>query len=250
MDDATIEGEVVEETIITADDEQPQAQTLPVKREMMRPIANAEEATKFAVEHQELLRAVLDESDYQTAERGRKFVKKSGWRKIATHYGLTLTIQSMEVERDEEGHAVRATVIARAVAPNGQTQDGDGYCSIEESRFANGRGRQKLENDLRATATTRAKNRAISDLVGMGEVSAEEIAAFGTHDTGQAEPEFNGNIDEIIEQISSLTNLDDAEKLIAWVKKEHDGKIPMSVGRALQATARLLSTRHVCESAA
>jgi hypothetical protein len=28
----------------------------------------------------------------------------------------------------------------------------------------------EVENDLRATATTRAKNRAISDLVGMGSV--------------------------------------------------------------------------------
>jgi hypothetical protein len=74
---------------------------------------------------------------------------------------------------------VRAEVWIRAVAPNGQFGDGDGYCSADEGRFRGWKGRQKLENDLRATATTRAKNRAIADLVGMGEVSAEEIAPAG-----------------------------------------------------------------------
>jgi hypothetical protein len=87
-----------------------------------------------------------------------------------------------EVERDEHGNPVRAEVWIRAVAPNGQYGDGDGYCSSEEKRFRSWRGKQKLENDLRTTATTRAKNRAIADLVGMGEVSAEEIAPAGEED--------------------------------------------------------------------
>jgi hypothetical protein len=65
------------------------------------------------------------------------------------------------------------------VAPNGQFGDGDGYCLADEVRFKSRRGRQKVENDLRSTATTRAKNRATADLVGMGEVSAEEIAPGG-----------------------------------------------------------------------
>jgi hypothetical protein len=73
---------------------------------------------------------------------------------------------------------VRAEVWIRAVA-NGQFGDGDGYCSADEARFKSRCGRQKLENDLRSTATTRAKNRATADLVGMGEVSAEEIAPAG-----------------------------------------------------------------------
>ena len=36
-----------------------------------------------------------------------------------------------------------------------------------------------MEHDVYATAHTRAKNRAISDLVGGGEVSAEEMLAMG-----------------------------------------------------------------------
>jgi hypothetical protein len=63
--------------------------------------------------------------------------------------------------------------------------DGDGYCTIDE--FTGKRAKNpKLENDLRGTAATRAKNRAISDLVGMGEVSAEEISPGGGRDAAPA----------------------------------------------------------------
>lgn len=126
--------------------------------------------------YQSLLPRLLAESDYQEAERGKRFVKKSGWRKIARAFNLSLERISETVERDDHGVVVRASAVYRAVAPNGQYGDGDGYCSADEPRFDRAAGRQKLENDLRATATTRAKNRAISDLVGMGEVSAEEVA--------------------------------------------------------------------------
>lgn len=140
----------------------------------------AEEVVAGMQAYQTLLPQLLDASDYQEAERGKKFVKKSGWRKIARAFGLSVEIRSQHVERDEGGRPIRANVVARAVhVQSGQYQDGDGGCSVDESRFNKSAGRQKLENDLLATATTRAKNRAISDLVGMGEVSAEEASGGG-----------------------------------------------------------------------
>jgi len=129
--------------------------------------------------YQEMLPRLLAPSDWQDAGRDGKFVKKSGWRKIARAFNLSVMVVSVRVERDGEGMPTRAETIARAQAPNGQVSDADGYCSADEKRFENAKGRQKLENDLRATATTRAKNRAISDLVGMGEVSAEEVVPGG-----------------------------------------------------------------------
>jgi hypothetical protein len=247
MDDEAIDGEAVE---IPAATEAPEpqhevtARPLPVPAQptqLLRPMATPEEAADMMAEYQRTVRAVLDPSDYQEAERGKKFVKKSGWRKIAKAYGLSVEIISVEVERDEEGHATRATVVVRATAPNGQTQDGDGYCSIEEGRFSRSSGRQKLENDLRATATTRAKNRAISDLVGMGEVSAEEVGSL-THTP--AEQPF-ADTDEILKPLSNLVTPADAERLLDWLRTQHGGLIPNSVGRAVQATARLAS-RHEC----
>ena len=135
--------------------------------------------------YQAMLPKLLDDSDWQDAGRDGKFVKKSGWRKIARAFNLSVMVVSVRVERDGEGRPTRAEAIARAMAPNGQVSDADGYCSADEKRFQSEKGRQKLENDLRATATTRAKNRAISDLVGMGEVSAEEVDGGGPESSWQ-----------------------------------------------------------------
>lgn len=147
------------------------------RSEVIRPL-NTEQLVQSFAEYQALLPQLLRESDYQEAEAGKRFVKKSGWRKIATAFDLDVRIISEQVERDENGHILRSKTTARATSPSGRVMDGDGYCTINEftGRRANN---PKLENDLRGTAATRAKNRAISDLVGMGEVSAEEVAAGG-----------------------------------------------------------------------
>jgi hypothetical protein len=62
----------------------------------------------------------------------RPFLKKSGWRKIVRAFNLSFERVRSEVERDEQGGPVRAEVWVRAVAPNGQFGDGDGYCSVED----------------------------------------------------------------------------------------------------------------------
>jgi hypothetical protein len=155
----------------------------PAEREVLMPL-DPQQVVEGMRQYQRLLRDLLEPSDWQTEDKDgrpldRPFLKKSGWRKIARAFNLSFERVRSEVERDEDGNPVRAEVWIRAVAPNGQYGDGDGYCSSEEKRFQSRRGKQKLENDLRTTATTRAKNRAIADLVGMGEVSAEEIEAEG-----------------------------------------------------------------------
>lgn len=149
--------------------------------EVIRPL-DADAVVGAMNEHQELLRRILDRSDWQgTPDANGSFVKKSGWRKVALAYNLTLEMVpgSERIERAEDGTPLRATVTWRATAPNGRTMEASGHCADSESRFAKDKGRQKLENDLRATAETRAKNRAISDLIGMGKVSAEEAVSTG-----------------------------------------------------------------------
>lgn len=147
------------------------------RSEVIRPLDLGQLVESFEA-YQELLPRLLRDSDYQEAEQGKRFVKKSGWRKIATAFDLDVQIISEVVERDENGRILRSKTTARATSPSGRVMDGDGYCTIDE--FTGRRAHNpKLENDLRGTAATRAKNRAISDLVGMGEVSAEEVAAGG-----------------------------------------------------------------------
>lgn len=145
------------------------------RSEVIRPL-DADQLIESFTAYQDLLPRLLDASDYQDAGRGKRFVKKSGWRKIATAFDLDVQLIRSTIERDETGQPLRAEVWARAIAPSGRSMDGDGYCSVDEERFSGPRGnKSKLENDLRATATTRAMNRAISGLVGMGDVSAEEV---------------------------------------------------------------------------
>jgi hypothetical protein len=180
---STVE-EVVDATVVESPPEPPPVERRaelalrpPATTQVLMPM-DVDQVVQGMAAYQSLLPKLLDESDYQGRVGSRdRFVKKSGWRKIARAFNLSLERISESVERDDDGLVVRASAVYRAVAPNGQYGDGDGYCSADEPRFKDAKGRQKLENDLRATATTRAKNRAISDLVGMGEVSAEEIGA-------------------------------------------------------------------------
>lgn len=248
--------EIVDAEVVVEDDtpvaDSPTLAIATQPTHVLRPMTTPDEAGEVMAEYQRTVRAVLDASDYQTAERGRRFVKKSGWRKIAKAYGLSLEMLTCTVERDDAGLPTRAEVWIRAIAPNGQRQDADGYCSADESRFQRGGGRQKLENDLRATATTRAKNRAISDLVGMGEVSAEEIDAEYVN-TAPPVVEFPGDLYRVVSdagvELLDLADADaerletllaDAQTLTRWIKREGGGTTPDHVGRAVEQTVKML----------
>lgn len=187
--------------------------------------------------YQDMLPKLLDESDWQDAGRGERFVKKSGWRKIARAFNLSVMVVSVCIERDAEGNPTRAETIARAMAPNGQVSDADGYCSADEKRFEQPKGRQKLENDLRATATTRAKNRAISDLVGMGEVSAEEIVpGGGAPQFPLATKEQQG---ELRASLECLFPPDMARELWGDIKSLFGGELFGPAAEAVSAVIRL-----------
>ena len=140
--------------------------------EPLRPLETAAVAQAMAA-YQEGLASILVDSDYQTFvdKDGEKksFPKKSAWRKIGLWFGLDLQLMEQTVERDEHGLPLRAYVVYRAKAPNGRFADGDGRCSKHERRFS------KPENDIPGTAATRALNRAVSNLVGLGQTSAEEL---------------------------------------------------------------------------
>jgi hypothetical protein len=128
--------------------------------------------------YQELCAAVLVDDDWiGHPGQPESFVKKSGWAKLATFYGVsTELVGDTILERDTDGKLLRASAKARAIARDGRRADGAGACGRNEPRFVNARGRQKIEHDLPATAETRATNRAIAALIGFGAVSAEEVA--------------------------------------------------------------------------
>lgn len=195
------------------------------------------QVTAAMTRYQEGLKSVLDDSDWQTfktkKEGERRFLKKSGWRKIAFWFGLDLTFVEREIERDPEGRPLRARVIARATHPNGRHADGDGYCSAQE------RGFSKPENDIPGTAATRAMNRAISNLVGMGDVSAEEMTdeAPAREYGAEVTPRERTGLERAIGDLYGTDT--DPDELIARLENDAGGYLPRLTARALMLTAAL-----------
>jgi hypothetical protein len=212
------------------------------RSEVIKPLDAGELVDSFQA-YQELLPRLLDSTDYQSDGKDR-FVKKSGWRKIATAFDLDVILVRSEVERDEHGDPTRAEVWARAIAPSGRSMDGDGYCSVGEKRFANPKGRQKLENDLRATATTRAMNRAISGLVGMGAVSAEEVDSAPSQGPPFGTETSNERLGQVRAAIGYLLEVDHADEKVTIVlreiAKEAGGYLPAIASAAVCRTARMV----------
>ncbi len=149
---------------------------------------------------QKLKSILLNQNDYQEIQ-GKKFIKKSGWRKFS--FAFNLSDQIIKEDRKEYGNSFVSEVTCRAIAPNGRFSESTATCSLEEKAHADDKkmkrstckgpcdGRKHYshtEHDIRATAATRAKNRAISDLIGGGEVSAEEVSAGGFEEETEGDP--------------------------------------------------------------
>ena len=189
---------------------------------VVRPAVSPAQAREMWQEYEALKKSVATSSDVQKIQ-GRDFLKKSFWRKLEKCFNLSL--QFVEQEQESIGVVIRTiqkgdkhvkeveyyplhappelasnevwkesiafSAVYRATAPNGVYADGDGHCDIWEKGYANS------YHNAKSTAHTRAKNRAISDLVGGGEVSAEEIVGEYSSTppaSGQTAQEQRGNI--------------------------------------------------------
>ena len=124
------------------------------------------------------LQAALDNAmpDQIMTLDGKPFRKKGYWRALATAFNLTVEpiLERREalgtLEDGSENYTYSITY--KASTSSGRAAFGDGACSASEKQ----RGRMKAsEHNVRSHAHTRAFNRAVSNLVGFGEVSAEEV---------------------------------------------------------------------------
>jgi len=120
--------------------------------------------------YQKITSKMLDETDYQDI-KGKAYKKKSAWRKYARAFNISDEIIEKEIIKNDKGRVIEASFLVKAILPNGRYAEGWGNCSRWEGNKAH------PNHDIPTTAHTRAKNRAIADLIGAGEVSAEEIQA-------------------------------------------------------------------------
>lgn len=165
-------------------------------------------------ENRQAIQQILDERDFQeVSQRGKTktFMTRSAYQKIATAFGLTELVDRarMEVGRDSHGRPIYAAAVVVMKAPNGRLCAGaqeahaierccpaafsepcskrsyDSHTCCEAG--CSGYGHWNHPGDIAATAHTRARNRAISDMVGLGDESAEE-----TRDDGESRRKRNG----------------------------------------------------------
>ncbi len=206
----TIEGEVVQSTALA-----------PLPAVLPPVVVDVDAAVKDWEAYQELVTRILTPDDYQKIG-GKKMKKKSAWRKLGKAFNISCQVVKEEVERDNDYYPIYARVIVRATAPNGTYQEADQECHVTEKCCAaawttpddctnassrhqhcvggcNGRVHFSHPGDVIATATTRAKNRAISDIIGAGEVSAEELDGNSPYEGRSPRPAKQPNAKERID---------------------------------------------------
>jgi hypothetical protein len=127
---------------------------------------------------QEFKERALDENDYQVI-KDKKYIKKSGWLKYALACNISLEL--LKEEREQRDGQTIYHYTYRAIAPSGRFADAVGSASTKERAFV------REVHDVRALAQTRAMERAISNLVGGGELGAEEL--LGEEEASAAKPE-------------------------------------------------------------
>lgn|SRR5690554_599715 len=143
---------------------------------MIMPAATVEEAVQAFETYQALRDRLGKPEDFQTFKDKKgethTFPKKSFVRKVQRFFNVSCEIIQDEPLTDPKtGRIIAWLAKARAVhLATGAYQEADGSCGFDEKSTA-----QQTIHNIRAHAITRAKNRAILDLVGFGEVSAEEL---------------------------------------------------------------------------
>lgn len=168
---------------------------------VLRPADTLDNIAEAFRQYQAVCEKILNKDDYQTYE-GKPRKKKSAWRKLATAFNVSSVVVAKDVQRNEAGHVVSAQFTVKAfTGPQNspwRQVEADGYCEVHEKCCASARGEKchkaawkghyccqngcsgrrhfsHPDHDIIGTAQTRATNRAIADLIGCGEVSAEEL---------------------------------------------------------------------------
>jgi hypothetical protein len=182
---------------------------------------------------QEIKEKVLDDNDIVIISN-KRYIKRSGWRKIALAFNITTEIKEIQREKIDDKYVVRT--IARAIAPNGRISEEVG---ISDSSEFTGNLKGTLHN-IESKAVTRAINRAISNLVGGGELSAEEILEGPEElsDKKQDNDEFQKGIETLndfitVNKLQPEIEIDDKNKRIIIF-----GDLPTDIFNELRSTLK------------
>lgn len=210
------------------------------------PAMKIEQAVEAFDEYQKLREKLEREGDFvefKTRE-GKKKAPTKQWRvKLERFFGLSVEIVREWETREEDG-SITYHKRARVTHPKtGLFHEATGACNTKEKE----RDGAKKYHNAETHAETRAKNRAVLEFVGFGEVSAEEIEENGyqVHTEEKPKPSktkfkpaTDSQIKKIYAQINQLAELtgNSKEFILEEVKKgakvEHLDKKHLSLQKA------------------
>jgi hypothetical protein len=135
----------------------------------LEPVASTEDLVRAMHRFEQVKAALLVHDRDSYWADGKERIRKSGWRKLALAFGISDELIDERCERDpsDPSHIVWH-VHVRCYTRGGRAVEGVGSASSRERPFAH------VEHDLHALAHTRAKSRAIADMLGSSDLVAEE----------------------------------------------------------------------------
>ena len=159
------------------------------------PVITEKEAIEHFKQLEKFKSAVLTDADYMFKDKNgktcskeeavTKYIRKSGWWKIALRFGVSIVMHGSRVVKgeDQDGKWHGVGILIKAIAQNGRFIEVEGVCTTRNQFFCKRWSADKKtfswidtdEKNLISTAQTVAINRAVAYLVGSGELSAEEV---------------------------------------------------------------------------
>jgi hypothetical protein len=159
-----------------------------------------EDAKAMMKMYQEYVSALIGQDDLMLIQN-KQFKKKSAWRKLAM--ANSLSVRVVDERREELPHGDYAYhFVCEATHPNGRVTSGSGSCTAYEKAQLKDNKWVKYDSysktwkeaqpnslhNVRSTAETRAWNRAVSNMIAAGEVSAEEVDQGQHHNVIEVNP--------------------------------------------------------------
>lgn len=149
---------------------------------LVAPVCSVEESVRIFKEFEQAKSKILTGNDVlwigddgrpAIEGQGKPHIKRSGWRKLARFFGLSWDIENIKKLAMENG-GYMYKVRVRVWHPAGASVISEGIATSRDSFFTKGGRKEANEENVLMKAQTVAVNRAISDILGSGEVSGEE----------------------------------------------------------------------------
>ena len=177
------------EVVSTHTPEQPQQppqtiQPITPQTGLVAPVCSVEESVRIFKEFEQAKSKILTSkdviwfgSDGRPCEEGTgsPHIKRSGWRKLARFFGLSWDIISISgaISMQNGGYMYKTKV--KIWHPAGASVVAEGVVTSKDPFFTKGGRKEANEEDVIMKSETVAINRGIDDILGGGEVSAEEL---------------------------------------------------------------------------